>query len=156
MKILPHSFFSKIRRPTRLYGNSHNLIDNVYSNNLCKSHIFGILTYQISDHFMTFSIVEGNNLQINNLVKYVEVQDINLSSINNFKNSITRSDLHSQLDLNQASPEVTIEMRPNFSGWAAKSNRSAPFDLPYISHHFSSPDRRAISQMNGKLAINIL
>ena len=49
---------------------------------------------------MTFSIVEGNIKQIKDPFKYVEVQNINPASINNFKNSIATLDLLSQLDLN--------------------------------------------------------
>ena len=67
---------------------------------MCKRHTSGILTHQTSDHFMTFSIVEGNIKQIKDSVKYVEVQNINPASINNFKNSNATSDLLSQLDLN--------------------------------------------------------
>ena len=37
-------FFPKITRPTRSVGNSHTLIDNVFTNNLCKRHTSGILT----------------------------------------------------------------------------------------------------------------
>ena len=87
------------------------LIDNVFTNNLCKRHTSGILTHQISDHFMTFSIVEGNIKQIKDPVKYVEVQNINPASINNFKNSIATSDLLSQLDLNvNANPNVNYNL----------------------------------------------
>ena len=40
-------------------------------------------------------------------VKYVEVQNINLASINSFKNSIASFNLLSQLDLNdRANPNV--------------------------------------------------
>ena len=53
-------FFPKITRPTRSVGNSHTLIDNVFTNNLCERHTSGILTHQISDYFITFSIVDGN------------------------------------------------------------------------------------------------
>ena len=60
---------------------------------------------------MTFSIVEGNIKQIKNPVKYVEVQNINPASINNFKNSIATSDLLSQLDLNvNANPNVNYNL----------------------------------------------
>ena len=104
-------FFPKITRPTRSHGSSHKLIDNVFTNNLCKRHTSGILTHQISDHFMTFSIVEGNIKQIKDPVKYVEVQNINPASINNFKNSIATSDLLSQLDLNvNANPNVNYNL----------------------------------------------
>ena len=104
-------FFPKITRPTRSHGSSHKLIDNVFTNNLCKRHTSGILTHQISDHFMTFSIVEGNIKQIKDPVKYVEVQNINPASINNFKNLIATSDLLSQLDLNvNANPNVNYNL----------------------------------------------
>ena len=56
----PQGFFPKITRPTRSIGNSYTLIDNVFTNNLCKRHTSGILTHQISDHFITFIIVGGN------------------------------------------------------------------------------------------------
>ena len=103
--------FPKITRPTRSYGSSHKLIDNVFTNNLCKRHTSGILTHQISDHFMTFSIVEGKIKQIKDPVKYVEVQNINPGSINNFKNSIATLDLLSQLDLNVcANPNVNYNI----------------------------------------------
>ena len=87
-------------RPTRSVGNSHTLIDNVFTNNLCKQHTSGILTHQISDHFITFSIVDGNIKHKNDHIKYVKVQNISSASIANFKNAIAKSDLLSQLDLN--------------------------------------------------------
>ena len=93
-------FSPKITRPTRSVGNSHTLIDNVFTNNLCKQHTSGILTHQISDHFITFSIVDGNIKHKNDHIKYVEVQNISSASIANFKNAIAKSDLLSQLDLN--------------------------------------------------------
>ena len=67
-------------------------------NNLCKQHTAGILTHQISDLFMTFSIVEGNIKNIKEPIKYVEVQNINSASIINFKNSVGNSDLYSRFD----------------------------------------------------------
>ena len=76
------------------------MIDNVFTNNLCKQHTSGILTHQISDHFITFSIVDGNIKHKNDHIKYVEVQNISSASIANFKNAIAKSDLLSQLDLN--------------------------------------------------------
>ena len=53
--------FPKITGPTRSFENTHTLIDNVFTNNiiLCKPHISGILTHHVSDHFMSFCIVEG-------------------------------------------------------------------------------------------------
>ena len=63
-----------------------------------KRHTSGILIHQISDHFMTFSIVENNIKHIKDPAKYVEVQNINPASINSFKNSIASIDLLSQLE----------------------------------------------------------
>ena len=80
-------------------GNSHTLNDNVLSNNLCKEHTSGIITHQLSDYVMTFSIVEGNIMNIKGPIKYVEIQYINSESIINFKNSVGNSDLFSQFDL---------------------------------------------------------
>ena len=57
--ITSQGFFPKLTRPTRSYDNTHTLIDNVLNNNICKPHISGILTYNLSDHFMSFCIVEG-------------------------------------------------------------------------------------------------
>ena len=93
-------FFPKITRPTRSIGNSHTLIDNVFTNNLCKRHTSGILAHQISDHFITFSIIEENIKHKNDHIKYVEVQNISSASIANFKNAIAKSDVLSQLDHN--------------------------------------------------------
>ena len=96
-------FFPKISRSTRSVGNSHTLIDNVFTNNLCKR--------QTSDHFITFSIVDRNIKHKNDHIKYVEVQNISSASIANFKNAIGKSDLLSQLYLNHnADPNVNYNI----------------------------------------------
>ena len=79
---------------------THTLIDNVFTNNLCKRHTSGILAHQISDHFITFSIIEENIKHKNDHIKYVEVQNISSASIANFKNAIAKYDVLSQLDHN--------------------------------------------------------
>ena len=104
-------FFPKITRPTRSVGNSHTLIDNVFTNILCKQHTSGILTHQISDHFITFSIVDGNIKHKNDHIKYGEVQSLSAASIANFKNAIGKSDLLSQLNLNHtADPNINYNL----------------------------------------------
>ena len=111
--ITAQGFFPKITRPTRSFGNSHKLIDNVLTNNLCKQHTSGILTHQISDHFMSFSIVEGNIKNIKEPLKYIEVQNINSASIINFKNSVGNSNLFSQFDLSlDANPNDNYKFFP--------------------------------------------
>ena len=54
----------------------------------------------MSDYFISFSIVDGNIKHKNDHIKYVKVQNISSASIANFKNTIGKSDLLSQLDLN--------------------------------------------------------
>ena len=49
-----------ITRPTRLSDDSNTLIDNIFTNNIGKAHIFGILTSPISDHMLNFCILEDN------------------------------------------------------------------------------------------------
>ena len=50
--------------------------------------------------YIHFILIIGNIKQIKDPVKYVEVQNINPASINNFKNSIATVDVLSQLDVN--------------------------------------------------------
>ena len=86
-------FFLKITRSTRSCNNSHSLIDNILSNNLCKPHTSGILTHNISDHFMNFCIIEGRRPNNVNKTTHVEFEQINAPSIANFKNSISNADI---------------------------------------------------------------
>ena len=133
-------FFPKITRPTRSFGNSHTLIDNVFTNNLCKRHTSGILTHQISDHFITFSIVDGNIKHKNDHIKYVEVQNISSSSIANFKNAIAKSDLLSHLDLNHnAEPNQNYNILSSSLGNA--KNKHIPKKLQRFNRrkHFIEP-----------------
>ena len=97
--ITAQGFFPKITRPTRLFGNSHTLIKNVLTNNLCKQLTSGILTHQISDHFMTFSIVKGNIKNNIEPIKYIDARNINSESIITLRNSVGNSDLFLQFDL---------------------------------------------------------
>ena len=56
--VTSQGFFPKISHPTRSFENSHSLIDNIFSNNLCKPQTSGILTHHISDHFMNFALLK--------------------------------------------------------------------------------------------------
>ena len=107
--ITSQGFFPKLTRPTRSYDNTHTLIDNVLTNNICKPHISGILTYHVSDHFMSFCIVEGKVKRVKDTPKYIEVENITPLSISNFKGAIGNSDILSKFDLDpQADPNITI------------------------------------------------
>ena len=93
-------FFPKLTRPTRSFENTHTLIDIVFTNNICKPHISGILTHHVSDQFMSFCIVEGKVRRTKDTPKYIEVENITPSSLLNFKTAIGNTDLLSQFDLN--------------------------------------------------------
>ena len=84
--------------PTRLSDNSNTLIDNIFTNNICKPHESGILVTTISDHLMQFCIFKGNYEASNDLPKYIEVETINSKSINNFKCALSKSDVFAKLD----------------------------------------------------------
>ena len=104
-------FFTKLTRPTRSFGNTHTLIDNVFTNNIGKPHISGILTHHVSDHFMSFCVVEGKVKRTKDTPKYIEVENITPLSISNFKAEIGSSDLLSQFDLNPlADPNINYNL----------------------------------------------
>ena len=84
--------------PTRLSDNSNTLIDNIFTNTLCKPHESGILVTPICDHLMQFCIFKGNYKASNDLPKYIEVETINSKSINNFKCALSKSDIFAMLD----------------------------------------------------------
>ena len=50
------SFFPTIDKPTRVYGNSATLIDNIFSNDLDNFLISGNIVTDVSDHFVQFCI----------------------------------------------------------------------------------------------------
>ena len=92
-------FFPMITRPTRLSDDSNTLIDNIFTNNLCKTHTSGILTSPISDHLLNFCILEDTHVcHIKNNM-FVEIEKISTTSINNFRNSVIKSEIMSKLDL---------------------------------------------------------
>ena len=151
--ITAQGFFPKITRPTRSFGNSHKLIDNVLTNNLCKQHTSGILTHQISDHFMSFSIVEGNIKNIKEPVKYIEVQNINSASIINFKNSVGNSNLFSQFDLSlDANPNDNYNILSSILEQA--KNKHIPKRIQRLNRrkHFIEPwmNRELLTLINKK------
>ena len=109
--ITSQGFFPKLTRLTRSYDNTHTLIDNVLTNNICKPHISGILTYHVSDHFMFFCVVEGKVMRVKDTPKYIEVENITSLSISNFKGAIGNSDILSKFDLDpQADPNINYNL----------------------------------------------
>ena len=70
-------FLPQITRPTRLSNDSNTLIDNIFTNNICKPHKAGILVTPISDHLMQFCVIIGNFQISNHKTKYVEIESLN-------------------------------------------------------------------------------
>ena len=100
MKTQPRKvFFPKITRPTRLGFDSNSLIDNIFTNYLCKKHTSGVITTPISDHLLNFCILEGTSPKYTANPKYVEIEDININSITNFKNSLNKANILSKIDI---------------------------------------------------------
>ena len=112
--IIAQGFFPKLTLPTRSFENTHTLIEYMCLQIiLCKSHISGILTHHVSDHFMSFCIlhVEGKVKRTKDTPKYIEVENITPLSILNFKTAIGNADLLSQFDLNpQADPNFNYNL----------------------------------------------
>ena len=85
--VTAQGFFPKITRPTSSFENSHSLIDNIFTNNLNRPHISGILVH-VSGPLMHYCIVEDNEIPSVNLTMYVETETISPKSIAKFKSSI--------------------------------------------------------------------
>ena len=105
-------FFPKLTRPTRSYDNTHTLIYNVLTNNICsRPHTSGIITYHVSDHVMSFCIVEGKVKRIKDTPNYIEAEKITLLFISNFKGAIANSDMLSKFDISpQADPNINYNL----------------------------------------------
>ena len=83
----------------------------MFTSNICKPHISGILTHHVSHYFMSFCIVERKIKRIRDTPKYIEVENITPLSILNFKTAIRNTDLLSQFDLNpQADPNFNYNL----------------------------------------------
>ena len=82
------------------------------TNNICsRPHTSGIITYHVSDHFMSFCIVEGKVKRIKDTPKYIEVEKITLLFISNFKGAIANSDMLYKFDISpQADPNINYNL----------------------------------------------
>ena len=86
--------------PTRLSDDSNTLIDHIFTNNLGRTHISGILISPISDHFLNFCILEDNHVCHVKINMFLEVgKKISTISINNFRNSVIKSGIITKFDL---------------------------------------------------------
>ena len=150
------------RQMRKFYTNANMLIRKFFKCTVdVKCYLFktycsttsGILTHQISDHFMSFSIVEGNIKNIKEPVKYIEVQNINSASIINFKNSVGNSNLFSQFDLSlDANPNDNYNIRSSILEQA--KNKHIPKRIQRLNRrkHFIEPwmNRELLTLINKK------
>ena len=107
-------FLPEITIPTRLghtYNTTHSLIDNIFSNNLCKQHTSGIITIPISDHLLNLCILERTPTYAKKRAKFIEIETINPISIENFRNSVSNANIFSKLNINaDANPNSNYDI----------------------------------------------
>ena len=148
--VTAQGFFPKLTRPTRSFGNTHTLIDNVFTNNIGKPHISGILTHHVSDHFMSFCVVEGKVKRTKDTPKYIEVENITPLSISNFKAEIGSSDLLSQFDLNPlADPNI------NYNLLSSTIDQAKTKHIPKKSKKFNKRKHKKEPWMTNNLLVRI-
>ena len=112
--ITSQGFFPKISRPTRLNQESHSLIDNILTNNLCTPHTSGIITSPISDHLLNFCILEAKSTYIANKTKFVEVETINSTTMENFRKSVDNAHILTKLNTDpNADPNANYNVLSN-------------------------------------------
>ena len=87
------------------------MIDNIFTNNICKQHTSGIITSPVSDHLINFCILEGDHNTNSIQSKLVEIENMNTNSINNFKIAVQTADIYSELNLEPyANPNINYNI----------------------------------------------
>ena len=107
-------FIPNITLPTQISETAATLIDNIFTNNIEKSHISGVLSTHFSDHQMIFTILKTNFRDSNNSKKYVEIELTSEENLEKFKAEITERNIYGVLDKNIAhDPNINIEILTN-------------------------------------------
>jgi len=78
------SFFPTIDKPTRVYGTSATLIDNIFSNDLDNFHISGNIVSDVSDHFIQICISTKNVNNCFSSQPKTKIRDYSKFNENNF------------------------------------------------------------------------
>ena len=108
-----HSLFPNITKPTRIYGKSSTLIDNIFSNDLLGTTqtLSGILETDISDHYPIFHIVDMSLYPKENLYqKCRSVTDENTSKFIDALNSQDWTNILSCSDAQKAYTSFHVEL----------------------------------------------
>ena len=92
--VCANSYIPIINRPTRVTKDTCTLIDNIFTNNISFNYDFfnGILTADITDHYILFHIIKINNDKNVNGNEYKIVRILNESRINQFTETIQNTD----------------------------------------------------------------
>ena len=85
-----NSYIPIINRPTTVTKDICTLIDNIFTNNISINDIFftGILTGDMTDHYILFHIIKSNDDKNVNDNEYKIVRNIIESRINQFTEKI--------------------------------------------------------------------
>ena len=95
--ITQSGFFPKITMPTRLA--SITLIDNILTNNIDCTHTSGVLTKNISDHQICFTIINDRRRPQNDTTeRLIEIEKSDPESFENFQNSLVQSNICATLN----------------------------------------------------------
>ena len=116
-------FITKITLPTRISETSATLIDNVFTNNIDRAHVSGILSRKFSDHQMIFSLQKCNKCQkLKHNEKYIEVELTSQNNLDKFAAEIKESKICEHINSNaDADPNANLDILTNIIN-AAKNN----------------------------------
>ena len=108
------------------------------------------MTHHVSDHFMSFCVVEGKVKRTKDTPKYIEVESITPLSISNFKAEIGSSDLLSQFDLNPlADPNI------NYNLLSSTIDQAKTKHIPKKSKKFNKRKHKKEPWMTNNLLVRI-
>ena len=116
-------FIPKITLPTRISETSAILIDNIFTNNIDRAHVSGILSRKFSDHQMIFSLQKCNKCQkLKHNEKYIEVELTSQDNLDKFAAEIKESKICERINSNaDADPNANLDILTNIIN-AAKNN----------------------------------
>ena len=116
-------FIPKITLPTRISETSATLIDNIFTNNIDRAHVSGILSRKFSDHQMIFSLQKCNKCQkLKHNEKYIEVELTSQDNLDKFAAEIKESKICERINSNaDADPNANLDILTNIIN-AAKNN----------------------------------
>ena len=141
--ITAQGFFPKITRPTRSFGNSHKLIDNVLTNNLCKQHTSGIL------HRKKLFVKSKRNPSQINIQIYKEFKNKNLTN----QRIAERNYFQKQFDLQDRNMGTTFKVIRTLLDKDAGNNVSKSID--FVVNNTMTCDPKQISNSFNNYFISV-